>query len=158
MSETLCTLRTKGGGGGATPTIKDIIYDKVFNSGLPEISTYTVMGNRVTVTEGKVVADAVAHKVYIYFDFTTNSAFGSASDWAGIITFTSAITNYLPVFTTNSRANNISLVTDDSSDVPAKQFACGYCTTSYPYRLFLPYGATVNANEHYILYAEYTYK
>lgn len=139
-------------------TVKDFIHAKVFDSGLPEISTYTVYSNRVTVTEGKVVADTVTHKVYMYFDFTTNSAFGSASDYSSILQFTSATVNYTPVYATNSRANNISLVTDDSSDVPAKQFAWGYCTTSVPYRLFLPYGATVNANEHYIVYAEYTYK
>lgn len=139
-------------------TVKDFIHAKVFDSGLPEIDTYTVFSNRVTVTEGKVVADAVTHKVYIYFDFTTNSAFGSASDFATILQFTSATVNYTPVYATNTRANNIPLVTDDSSDVPAKQFAWGYCTTTYPYRLFLPYGATVNANEHYIVYAEYTYK
>lgn len=139
-------------------TVKDFIHAKVFDSGLPEIDTYTVYSNRATVTEGKVVADAVTHKVYMYFDFTTNSALGSASDWASILTFTSAITNYLPVFVTNSRANNIPLITDDLSDIPTKQFACGYGTSSYPYKLFLPYGSTAQANEHYIVYAEYTYK
>lgn len=139
-------------------TVKDFIHAKVFDSGLPEIDTYTVYSNRVTVTEGKIVADAVTHKVYMYFDFTTNSAFGSASDWASILTFTSATVNYTPVYTTNSRATNVPLITDDSSDIPTRQFCWGYGTSSYPYKLFMPYGSTAQANEHYIVYAEYTYK
>lgn len=139
-------------------TVKDFIHAKVFDSGLPEIDTYTVYSNRITVTEGKVVADAVTHKVYMYFDFTTNSAIGSASDWASILNFTSATVNYTPVYTTNSRATNIPLITDDSSDVPARQFCWGYGTSNYPYKLFMPYGSTAQANEHYIVYAEYTYK
>ena len=157
MSEKLCTLRTKGGGGGATPTIKDIIHDKVFNSGLPEIDTYTVLFNRVTVSEGKIVADTEAKKVYIYFDFTT-SAFGSASDWSSVLQFTSASVPYFPILTANSRQNSTALITDDTSDVPTKQFAWGYATTNYPYRLLLTYGQTVGANEHYIVYGEYTYR
>lgn len=156
MAEKLASLKKKGG--GATPTIKDIIYDKVFNSGLPEIDTYTVAFDRVTVTEGKIVADAVAKKIYIYFDITTKIAFGSASDWSSILQFTSASVPYFPMLTANSRQNSTELITDDSSDVPTKQFAWGYGITAYPYRLFLTYGQTVRANEHYILYSEYTYR
>ena len=161
LNTTVIPLQIIGIKEGIVPsykTVKDFIYDKVFNSGLPEISTYTVYNNRVTVSEGKIVADAVTHKVYMYFDFTTNVAIGSASDWASLLTFTSAIVNYTPVFTANSRANNIALITDDSSDIPTRQFCWGYGTSNYPYKLFMPYGSTVQANEHYIIYAEYTYK
>ena len=155
MAETLCTLRTKGGG-GTTSTIKDIIYDKVFNSGLPEIDTWTTT-NRATITEGKVVADSVARKVYLYFDFTMTTTQSTTGSWNAIVTFTSAIQSYLPIYTAKSRQNNVSLITDDSSTNPSARFAFGYGTSSYTYRVFSAYGTTYNTSDHYIVYTEYTY-
>lgn len=155
MAEKLCELKKKGGG-GATPTIKDIIYDKVFNSGLPEIGTYTST-SRATISEGKAVVDAVARKVYVYFDFTMTTTQTSTSAWDAIVTYTSAISSYLPIYTSNSRSNNLPMITDDSSDVPTARFAFGYGTSSYTYRLFSAYGTTYTAGDHYIIYTEYTY-
>lgn len=138
-------------------TVKDFIYDKVFNSGLPEIGTYTQVTSRATISEGKAVVDAVARKVYVYFDFTMNTTQTSTSSWDVIAAYTSAISSYLPIYTSNSRSNNLPMITDDSSDVPTARFAFGYGTSNSAYRLFSAYGTTYTTGDHYIVYTEYTY-
>lgn len=155
MSEKLCTLRTKG----KVPsykTVKDFIHAKVFDSGLPEIGTYTAH-SRATISEGKAVVDAVARKVYVYFDFTMTTTQTSGTSWDVIAAYSSAIASYLPIYTTSSRQNNLPLITDDSSTNPSARFAFGYGTSNSSYRLFSAYGTTYTTGDHYIIYTEYTY-
>ena len=143
---------------GGANSIKNVIRDKALNGGFTEITTLTPFQSRVTLNEGKIVADTVNHIVYVYVDITTNTSFGSASDWASLFVLDSTMENYLPTFTGNSRQNVVPLITDETSAASTKAFFCGYGTSSYPYRLGMAYGQTVNSGERYILYTAYTYK
>lgn len=138
--------------------VKDYIRDKVFNGGFTEITTLTPYSDRVTTNEGKIVADTLNHVVYVYVDFTTNSAFGTSSDWARTHTLTSGIANYLPIYNASTRQSNLPLFTDESSANNTKQFFYGYGMSGATYVMGLAYGQTVNSGERYILYTMYTYR
>lgn len=154
MSEVLTSLRKKGNGASS---VRELIYDKVFNEGLPEITTLTPYANRVLITEGKIVADSVKHKVYAYVDMTISVPV-SATNWVQLITLQNTISNYLPIYVSNSRNNNLPLITDDNSDKPTHQFFLGYGDSSNPYRLAGAYQQSTVQGDHFILYTEYTYK
>ena len=160
-NQQLIPLRIAGvkkGSSGTGNTIKSAIYDKVFNGGFTEITTLTPFQSRITLNEGKIVADTVNHIVYVYVDVTTNTSFGSASDWSALFALDSTMANYLPVFTANNRQNIVPLITDETSAVSTKAFFCGYASQSSAYRLGMAYGQTANSGERYILYTAYTYK
>ena len=142
---------------GGANSIKDAIRDKALNGGFTEITTLTPFQSRVTLNEGKIVADTVNHIVYVYVDVTTNTSLGSGSDWAALFALDSTMANYLPVFIANNRQNAVPLTTDETSAASTKAFFCGYVSTS-AYRLGMGYGQTVNSGERYILYTAYTYK
>lgn len=143
---------------GGKGSMKDYIRDKVFNGGFTEITTLTPYSSRVTINEGKIVADTLNHVVYVYVDFTTATNFGGSSTWGSACSLTSGMLNYLPVFTTNSRQNPIPIFTDESSADKTKQFWLGYGSSSLPYGISLSYGSSVNSGERYILYTMYTYR
>ena len=148
-------------GGGGSSSLKDIIRDKVLNGGYTPICSFSAYQSRVTINEGGMVADTTNHRVYLYVDFTSNANVGSASDYTSMILFDNISTNYYPVYDTSSRTNNMPLITDESSANPKRQFYFGYNTSSYSNRIVLSYGSGTNAvktNDHYILYATYTYK
>lgn len=140
-------------------TIKDFIYDKVFNSGLPEIATLTSYNNRGSLVEGKIVADAVSHKVYAYVDFNVTTSTATSS-WYTIFSVSSGLNNYRPMYGASSRQNGVPFITDDNSTVPTAQFWLGGNTGSSSTDNYLAtcYGEGVTQGEHYILYMAYTYK
>lgn len=151
-------MMASGGSGG---TLKDVFRNKVLNGGLTNIATLTPTVSRVTLNESGIVADKTSHTLYVYVDFTVNTNFGSASDWASAINIVAESgevwTNYLPRTYTSNKKNCINLTTDEESSDPTKVFMLGYVDSTYKDRIFAPYNVTVTAGQHYIIYGAYTY-
>lgn len=57
-------------GVGSAESMRDLIYDKVFNGGFTTTYDFIPYRDRVTINEGKIAIDTTNRVVYLYADFT----------------------------------------------------------------------------------------
>lgn len=103
-----------GGGGGS---LKDIIYDKVFNGGFATTYNITSYTGRSTVNEGKIAIDTDNKKGYLYVDMTATATFNQLTANATISPIPNSayipknsssqtITTGIPLYTDETSTNN----------------------------------------------------